>query len=105
MAIVPDPAPPARPTNAAPLPRLVAYAQSLGLERHLARPKRSLSTLALALLWLVLAWRASGRPYLSRLRAPLHPVIDSPRSGEKLGGSWLLGRPPDLAATAKGDSR
>jgi hypothetical protein len=58
MPIVP-PAPPAVPTNAAPLPRLLAYVQSLGLERHLARSKRGLSTLALALVWLVLAWRDS----------------------------------------------
>lgn len=37
--------------------------------------------------------------------APFHPVIDPPRSGEKFGGTWLLGRPPDLAAKAKGDKR
>ena len=52
----------ARPTNLAPLPRLLAYAQGLGLERHLSRPKRGPSTLALALVWLVLAWRGTGRP-------------------------------------------
>ena len=39
-----------------------------------------------------------------RRRAPFHPVIDPPRSGEKFGGTWLLGRPPDLEAKAKGDS-
>jgi hypothetical protein len=50
------------PTNLVPLPRLLAYAQALGLERHLHRPKRGVPTLALALLWLVLAWRGSGRP-------------------------------------------
>jgi hypothetical protein len=71
MPIVP-PVPPAVPTNAAPLPRLLAYAQALGLERHLARPKRGLATLALALVWLVLAWRDSGRPYhLDRFDEPL----------------------------------
>ena len=72
MAIVP-PAPPAPlPTNLAPLPRLFAYAQSLGLERHLHRPKRGVPTLALALLWLVLAWRGSGRPeHLDALDEPL----------------------------------
>jgi hypothetical protein len=32
------------------------------LERHLSRPKRGISTLALALVWLVLAWRGTGRP-------------------------------------------
>jgi hypothetical protein len=70
MPIVP-PAPPAVPTNAEPLPRLLAYAQSLGLERHLARPKRGLSTLALAMVWLVLAWRDSGRPHhLDRFDEP-----------------------------------
>ena len=54
MASVPPAAP--RPTNLARLPRLLAYAQSLGLEGHLSRPKRGLSSLALALVWLVLAW-------------------------------------------------
>jgi hypothetical protein len=44
-----------------------------------------------------------GEMALWRLRAPFHPVIDPPRSGEKLGGMWLLGRPPNLAAKAKGD--
>ena len=71
MPIVP-PAPPAVPTNAVPLPRLLAYVQSLGLERHLARPKRGLSTLVLAMVWLVLAWRDSGRPHhLDSLDEPL----------------------------------
>lgn len=71
MAIVADPAP-AVPTNLAPLPHLLAYAQSLGLERHLDRPGRGIPTLALALVWLVLAWRGSGRPeHLDRLDEPL----------------------------------
>ena len=47
----------AQPTNLAAAPRLLAYTQALGLEGGLARPKRGLSTLALALIWLVLAWR------------------------------------------------
>jgi hypothetical protein len=51
------------PTNLAPLPHLLAYTQRLGLEDYLARSKRGCSTLALALVWLVLAWRGSGRPY------------------------------------------
>ena len=34
------------PTNVAPLPRLLGYAQGLGLERYLERPKRGVSTLA-----------------------------------------------------------
>ena len=32
----------ARPTNLAALPSLLAYAQGLGLERHLARSKRGI---------------------------------------------------------------
>ena len=60
------------PTNLAPLPELLAYAQSLGLERSLDRPKRGVAALALALLWLVLAWRGSGRAeHLDRLDEPL----------------------------------
>ncbi len=71
MAIVPPSLAPL-PTNVAPLPRLLAYAQALGLARHLHRPKRGLPTLALALLWLVLAWRGSGRPrHLEGLDEPL----------------------------------
>jgi hypothetical protein len=70
MASVPPPGP--LPTNLAPLPRLLAYAQSLGLERHLFRAKRGIGTLALALVWLTLAWRGSGRPHhLALLDEPL----------------------------------
>ena len=70
MASVPPPA--AQPTNLAPLPRLLAYAQALGLERHLSRPKRGIPTLVLALVWLVLAWRGTGRPHrLGLLDEPL----------------------------------
>jgi Transposase DDE domain len=50
------------PTDLAALPQLLAYTQALGLERWLARPKRGLPLLVLALSWLVLAWRGSGRP-------------------------------------------
>jgi hypothetical protein len=72
MAIVATDATPPLPTNLAPLPRLLAYSQALGLERHLARPKRGLSTLLLCTLWLVLAWRGTGRPFhLASLREPL----------------------------------
>jgi hypothetical protein len=63
MASVPPTSPTALPTNVAPLPRLFAYTQGLGLERHLGRAKRGISSLTLALVWLVLAWRGSGRPY------------------------------------------
>ena len=64
------------PTNVAPLARLLAYAQGLGLERYLERPKRGVSTLALSLLWLYLAWRGSGRPHqLSQAAEPLLPAL------------------------------
>ena len=53
---------PTQPTNLAAIPRLLAHTQTLGLERWLARPKRGMSTLALSLVWLVLAWRGTGRP-------------------------------------------
>lgn len=66
----------ARPTNLAPLARLLAYAQGLGLERYLERPKRGVSTLALSLLWLYLAWRGSGRPHhLTQVTEPLLPAL------------------------------
>jgi len=61
-----------QPTNLAAAPRLLAYTQALDVERRLARPKRGLSTLALALIWLVLAWRGTGRPErLDRVDEPL----------------------------------
>ena len=50
------------PTNLAPLPRLLAYTQTLNLERYLVRAKRGIPTVVLALVWLVLAWRGTGRP-------------------------------------------
>jgi hypothetical protein len=67
------PAPPSpEPTNVVPLARLFAYTQSLGLEPYLARTKRGVSTLALALVWLALAWRGTGRPHhLGWLTEPL----------------------------------
>ena len=61
-----------RTTNLAALPHLLEYAQSLKLERHLFRAKRASPTLALALMWLVLAWRGTGRPHrLGLLEEPL----------------------------------
>ncbi len=54
------PAPVALPTSLAALSRLLAYTQSLGLERHLHRPRRGIATLVLALTWLLLAWRGTG---------------------------------------------
>jgi hypothetical protein len=60
------------PTSLAALPRLWAYTQELGLERHLSKPKRGVSTLTLALIWLTLAWRGTGRPFhLDHLVEPL----------------------------------
>jgi hypothetical protein len=65
-----------QPTDLAALPDLLAYSQSLDLERHLAQPKRGLSTLAASLLWLCLAWRGSGRPYhLTHLHEPFLAAI------------------------------
>jgi Transposase DDE domain len=67
---------PLHPTNAAPLAELLAYTQTLGLERWLRRPKRGLSTLVLSLVWLALAWQGSGRPYqLNHLDEPLLAVL------------------------------
>jgi Transposase DDE domain len=72
MLSVRTPASPVQPTRSAPLVRLLAYAQSLGLEPYLDRRKRGLSTLVLSLVWLVLAWQGSGRPHhLRQLADPL----------------------------------
>lgn len=72
MASLPPASPSPLPTDLAALPKLLAYAQSLDVERYLHRPKRGIPTLALALLWLCLAWRGSGRPYhLGQLDEPL----------------------------------
>jgi hypothetical protein len=50
----------------------LAYTESLGLDRYLHRPKRGIPTLAVAVLWLALAWRGSGRPYhLGHYEEPL----------------------------------
>jgi hypothetical protein len=51
------------PTDLAGIPRLLAYVQTLGLEQHLFRQKRGIPSLVLALVWLVLAWRSTGRPH------------------------------------------
>lgn len=69
------------PTALAALPDLLSYSQHLGLDRHLIRPKRGLSTLAASILWLCLAWRSSGRPYhLAHLDEPfLAAIIGRPR--------------------------
>ena len=59
--LAPDPT--VQPTHAAPLVRLLAYTQGLGLESYLDRRKRGVSTLVLSLVWLILAWQGSGRPH------------------------------------------
>ena len=75
VSVLPTAAP-RQPTNVAPLAPLFAYAQSLGLDRYLTRRKRRLSTLALSLVWLALAWRGSGRPHhLGLLADPLFAAL------------------------------
>ena len=59
--LAPDPT--VQPTQAAPLVRLLAYAQGLGLDGYLDRPKRGVSSLVLSLVWLILAWQGTGRPH------------------------------------------
>ena len=62
----------ALPTGLAGLPRLLAYTQAVGLERCLSCPKRGIPSLVLALVWLVLAWRGTGRPHpVAELQEPL----------------------------------
>jgi hypothetical protein len=51
------------------LPGLLAYAQGPDLERWLGRPKHGVPALGLALVWLVLARRGSGRPHHVRTLA------------------------------------
>jgi hypothetical protein len=62
MASGSRPSSPVQPTNAVSLAGLFAYTQSVGLERWLAQRKRGVAILVLSLLWLMLAWRGSGRP-------------------------------------------
>jgi Transposase DDE domain len=64
------------PTDLASLPRLLAYVQTLGLERYLFRRKRGIPSLVLVLVWLVLAWRGTGRPqHVPMLEAPLLAAV------------------------------
>jgi hypothetical protein len=101
MTSVPPALPSPLPTNVAPLPRLVAYTQTLGLERSLRRPKRGLPTLALALLWLVLAWRGSGRP--QHLEGADEPLLAALLDGQRLPDPRTLHR--SLAYFAAHDVR
>jgi hypothetical protein len=81
----------AQPTRFAPLPRLLAYTQTVGLEPYLRRAKRGLSTLASALLWLVLAWQGSGRP--SHLDAQAQePLVVALGGAERLPCAKTLAR-------------
>jgi hypothetical protein len=66
------------PTDLAGIPRLLAYVQTLGLERHLFRRKRGIPSLVLVLVWLVLAWRGTGRPQHL-------PMLEEPFLGALLG--------------------
>jgi Transposase DDE domain len=77
MASLPS-VPVSLPTELAGVPRLLAYTQALGLERWLARPTRGIPTLVLAVYWLVLAWRGSGRPAHAAL-------VDEPLLASLLG--------------------
>jgi hypothetical protein len=78
MASVP-PGPRGTPTDLAGLPALLSYAQSLGLERWLRRRRRGVPTLVQALVWLVLAWRGTGRPHrLGQLETPLLTALLGP---------------------------
>ena len=84
----------ARPTNLAALPRLLAYAPGLGLERHLSRAKRGIPTLALALVWLVLVWRGTcGLESLDQLDEPL-PAALLGRERRPMSRCTVSSRPP-----------
>ena len=88
MAIVPD-APPT-PTALAALPHLLAYVQALGLEPHLDRPKRGVPTLALALVWLALAWLGSGRPHhIAQLADHRARAVTTPNNDTFYSSAWL----------------
>jgi hypothetical protein len=80
----------AQPTNLAAIPRLLAYTQALGLERLLRRPKRGISILALSLVWLVLAWRGTGRPH--RLGLLDEPLLAALLGRERLPTARTLAR-------------
>jgi Transposase DDE domain len=86
-------APAPAPTNLAPLPRLLAYVQALGLERHLFRAKRGIPTLVLALVWLVLAWRGTGRPH--RLGLVEEPLLAALLGHRRLPAAQTLHRSLD----------
>ena len=70
------------PTDLAGIPQLLAYVQTLGLERYLFRRKRGLPSLVLVLVWLVLAWRGTGRPQHA-------PMLEVPFLAALLGRARL----------------
>jgi hypothetical protein len=77
----------ALPTDLAGLPRLLAYTQAVGLEQFLFRPTRGIPSLVLALVWLVLAWRGTGRPHhVAELQEPLLAAYraELPRRAERV---------------------
>jgi hypothetical protein len=94
------------PTYLTPLPHLMACAQRLGLEQYLSRPKHGCSTLILAIAWLVLAWRGSGRPYQVRYLAdPLHAALlgrEQLPSAKTFARSLAYYAVKDVCATADG---
>ncbi len=64
------------PTAVARLPALLGYTEALGLEPSLRRARRGIGTLTLALVWLALAWRGSGRPtHVADLDEPLLAAV------------------------------
>src|SRR5262245_4682377 len=90
MASVPAAPASSAPTNAAPRPRLFAYTQAVGLEPSLHRAKRGVGTLALALVWLTLAWRGTGRP--ERLPHLEEPLLAAPLDRARLPAPATLRR-------------
>jgi len=79
MASLSPTSPSPLPTDLAALPELLAYSQSLGLERHLHRRKRDISTLAVCLLWLCLVWgraRSRRRPRRRDMRKKVRTLAD-----------------------------
>ena len=101
MSSVASVLPGVQPTNLAPLASLLAYTESLGLTQYLERPKRGLGTLALSVVWLVLAWRGSGRPHHLGLLA--EPLLGALLGRERLPTAQTLHR--SLAYFAAHDIR
>src|SRR5262249_12874784 len=69
----------------APLPRLLAYVQRLGLDRSVVRPKRGYATAALA-------WEGSGRANHLDLETQAEPLLVTVLEGKRLPCATALGR-------------